>query len=433
MGDKKKFIAVGILCFINLINYMDRFTVAGVLSDIEDYYHLTDAEGGILQTVFIVSYMIMAPIFGYLGDRYSRKYLMAAGILFWSMTTYLGSIIPANAWGWFLFMRAMVGTGEASYSTIAPTIIGDYFIGTMRTQMLGAFFFAIPVGSGFGYICADLLSRSFGDWKYALRLTPLLGVLSVVLLMLFLEEPPRGEADGVELMEKSNVKEDLIYLTKVPSYIWSTIGFTCVCFTTGSLSWWAPHFMENVYKLRDGKDHDGISLIFGAITSVAGIFGILIGTYGAGLLRKRTPRADPLLCSISVFLSTPFIFAALALATVVPVLSWLSIAIGVTLLCINWTLVSDMLLYIIVPHRRAFASAIQILISHLFGDATSPFIIGKISDTIKASNTFASITEGSVVSLQYSLYTNCIVLIIGGCAFLYNSYFIVRDKSFSHE
>ncbi|XP_053207166.1 protein spinster homolog 1-like [Panonychus citri] len=101
--------------------------------------------------------MIMAPIFGYLGDRYSRKYLMAAGILFWSMTTYLGSIIPANAWGWFLFMRAMVGTGEASYSTIAPTIIGDYFIGTMRTQMLGAFFFAIPVGSSLGYICADLL------------------------------------------------------------------------------------------------------------------------------------------------------------------------------------------------------------------------------------------------------------------------------------
>ena len=260
MGDKKKFIAVGILCFINLINYMDRFTVAGVLSDIESYYHLSDAQGGVLQTVFIVSYMIMAPIFGYLGDRYPRKHLMAAGILFWSMTTYLGSVIPANAWGWFLFMRAMVGTGEASYSTIAPTIIADYFTGTMRTQMLGAFFFAIPVGSGSGYITANLLSNSFGDWKYALRLTPILGVISVVLLMVFLEEPPRGEADGIELMDKSNIKEDLIYLTKVPSYIWSTIGFTCVCFTTGSLSWWAPLFMENVYRLRDGKDHDGYVL-----------------------------------------------------------------------------------------------------------------------------------------------------------------------------
>ncbi|XP_015787752.1 protein spinster homolog 1 [Tetranychus urticae] len=433
MDNTKKYVAVGILCFINLINYMDRFTVAGVLPDITKYYSLSDAEGGSLQSAFIVSYMVMAPLFGYLGDRYSRKNLMAVGVFFWSITTYLGSIIPANAKGWFIFMRAMVGIGEASYSTIAPTIIADLFIGDLRTKVLGLFFFAIPVGSGMGFIVGDLLSRAFGSWKYALRLTPMLGLFSIFLMLIFLEEPQRGQADGASNLVKSTLKTDIRYLIKIPSYIWSTLGFTCVCFTTGSLTWWAPTFMQAVFKLQDGKDHDGIPLIFGVITCIGGIVGVLTGTYAAQYLRKKTHRADPLICSASVFISTPFIFLSIALATSVPTLSWISIAIGVTLLCINWTLVADMLLYIIVPHRRAFAQSIQILISHLLGDATSPYIIGLISDAIKSSKSFTSTNEAQAISLQYSLYTNCIVLILGGVAFLYNSYYIKRDQDICTE
>jgi len=42
--------------------------------------------------------------------------------------------------------RAMVGIGEASYSTIAPTIISDMFVKDMRSKMLALFYFAIPVG-----------------------------------------------------------------------------------------------------------------------------------------------------------------------------------------------------------------------------------------------------------------------------------------------
>jgi len=49
-------------------------------------------------------------------------------------------------YGWFLFFRALVGIGEASYSTIAPTIISDLFIKDVRSKMLALFYFAIPVG-----------------------------------------------------------------------------------------------------------------------------------------------------------------------------------------------------------------------------------------------------------------------------------------------
>lgn len=52
---------------------------------------VTDVYGGLLQTIFIVSYMLLSPVFGYLGDRYTRKYIITIGIILWSLFTLLGS------------------------------------------------------------------------------------------------------------------------------------------------------------------------------------------------------------------------------------------------------------------------------------------------------------------------------------------------------
>lgn len=222
---------------------MDRFTIAGVLDKIGESYDLSDQGKGLIQTSFIVSYMIFAPLFGYWGDRYSRKYIMAFGILFWSLTTLFGSFVPYDKpWLFFLF-RGFVGIGEASYSTLAPTIIADLYTKERRTQMLSLFYFAIPVGSGLGYIVGSYVDKLFHGWEYSLRVTPLLGVLSVILLLVFLDEPERGQSEEVMNSDSSGLWDDLRYLAGNKSYIWSSVGFTCVCFSIGALSWWAPSFV----------------------------------------------------------------------------------------------------------------------------------------------------------------------------------------------
>lgn len=109
---------------------------------------MDDAQSGLLQTTFVISYMVCAPIFGYLGDRYSRRWIMILGVALWSATTLVGSYMPTYLS--FMGFRALVGVGEASYSTIAPTIISDLFVNDIRSKMLAMFYFAIPVGSGFG-------------------------------------------------------------------------------------------------------------------------------------------------------------------------------------------------------------------------------------------------------------------------------------------
>lgn len=84
------------------------------------------------------------PDFLFQHHFYPSRLIMAAGIFVWSLTTLLGSYMT-NFWA-FLVMRSLVGVGEASYSTIAPTIISDLFVGDTRSKFLALFYFAIPVG-----------------------------------------------------------------------------------------------------------------------------------------------------------------------------------------------------------------------------------------------------------------------------------------------
>lgn len=114
-----KYFTVAVMTAINLLNYVDRYTIAGakfllslyllhssgclycatpgILKEL-DYPHTSgfnkpvhDTENGLLQTAFIVSYMLCSPVFGYLGDRFIRKYIITGGILAWAGCTLLGS------------------------------------------------------------------------------------------------------------------------------------------------------------------------------------------------------------------------------------------------------------------------------------------------------------------------------------------------------
>lgn len=114
-----------------------------------------------------------------------------------------------------MIIRSLVGIGEASYSCVAPTIIGDLFTGELRTKMLAVFFLAVPVGSGLGFIVGSNVAKILGGWEWALRVTPPLGLVCIVLLIFVVEEPKRGGAEGSFVdTNKSSMKTDVIYLLK---------------------------------------------------------------------------------------------------------------------------------------------------------------------------------------------------------------------------
>ncbi|XP_017960211.1 protein spinster isoform X2 [Drosophila navojoa] len=456
----KQWFAVAVLCFVNLINYMDRFTIAGVLTDVKKTFAIDNDSAGLLQTVFVLSYMVFAPLFGYMGDRYSRRWLMVVGVALWSTTTLFGSFM--KTFGGFITFRALVGIGEASYSTIAPTIISDLFVDSMRSKMLALFYFAIPVGSGLGYIVGSKTAELAQDWRWALRVTPALGITAVVLLSL-LKDPKRGESEGVEQVERASFCVELKDLLKNRSFMLSTAGFTCVAFVTGALAWWGPNYIHLGLKMQPGNENlkqEDVSYMFGLITMVAGLVGVPLGSVLSTALKKRNKAADPLICAGGLLLSAPLLTGACLVISKHTVAAYVLMFFGQVAINLNWAIVADILLYVVVPMRRSTAEAVQILASHALGDAGSPYLVGAISTAIKNKMLAQSRTVDSDViksmsqlaenateivtdtlrlrsaedvytfeSLQYSLFSTTFVEVLGGVFFLITACYIIKDKA----
>lgn len=423
------YVIVAVLFVVNLLNYMDRYTLAGVLDQVQTYYGLNNSQDGLLQTVFVLTYMVCSPVFGYLGDRYSRKYLMAGGILFWSGITLSGSFIDKNHFWLFLTLRALVGVGEASYITVSTTIIGDLFQDSMRTKMLIVFNVAIPCGSGLGYIVGSNVARWLGAWQWALRVTPGLGVICV-LLILILPEPTRGSADGGTNLTNTSLLRDIRELVCNRTLVLSSFGFTSVAFVTGTLALWAPIYVLDSIKIQSGEAHQAsVSLIFGILTVAAGLSGVAIGGETSRRLKGRYPRADPVICACGMLVGAPLLFLALYMSEYNTTVAWILIFLGETAVCINWSIVNDILLYVVIPTRRALASAGQIFLCHALGDAGSPYIIGVVSDALAKGYTLPA-TSPSVqfATLQIALYVTPFVSVIGGAFFLAASLFVVEDR-----
>ncbi|XP_068766204.1 sphingosine-1-phosphate transporter SPNS2 isoform X2 [Struthio camelus] len=386
--------AAGILSVGNVLNYLDRYTVAGVLLDIQQHFGVKDSGAGLLQTVFICSFMVAAPIFGYLGDRFNRKIILSCGIFFWSAVTFSSSFITEQYFWLLVLSRGLVGIGEASYSTIAPTIIGDLFTKNTRTLMLSVFYFAIPLGSGLGYITGSSVKQVAGDWHWALRVSPLLGMITGTLILIFVPAAKRGNVEqlGGQLKARTSWLRDMKALIRNRSYVFSSLATSAVSFATGALGMWIPLYLHRAQVVQKTVETCSSqpcgtkdSLIFGAITCFTGFLGVITGAGATKWCRLKTQRADPLVCAVGMLGSAIFICLIFVAAKSSIVGAYICIFIGETLLFSNWAITADILMYVVIPTRRATAVALQSFTSHLLGDAGSPYLIGFISDLIRQS------------------------------------------------
>ncbi|XP_035934288.2 protein spinster homolog 3 isoform X1 [Halichoerus grypus] len=431
-------LAAAVLCYINLLNYMNWFIIAGMLLDIQNFFQISDSNAGLLQTVFICSLLLSAPVFGYLGDRHGRKATLSVGILLWSGAGLSSSFIsPQHSWLFFL-SRGVVGIGSASYSTIAPTVLGDLFVRDQRTRVLAIFYIFIPVGSGLGYVLGSAVLQLTGNWRWAFRVMPCLEAVALILLIALVPDPPRGAAEKQEEAAvgdpRSSWCEDVRYLGRNWSFVWSTLGVTAIAFVTGALGFWAPTFLLEARVvhglqlpcLQDPCNNQD-SLIFGILTVVTGIIGVVLGAEASRRYKKVNPRAEPLICACSLLIAAPCLYLALILAPVTLLASYVFLALGELLLSCNWAVVADILLSVVVPRCRGTAGALQITMGHILGDAGSPYLTGLISSTLRAGRPDSYLQ--SFLSLQQSFLCCTFVIALGGGCFLLTALQLERDQA----
>src|SRR3984957_11279144 len=183
---------LAILTGLNLFNYMDRAVLNAVRTPMAKEFGIGYGESASAFTAFMIGYFVTAPLFGYLGDRATRKWLIAAGIFVWGLGAVLTGF--AGSFAMLLGFRVLVGVGEASYATISPSLISDTFEAKVRNNALTIFYAAMPAGHALGYVFGGHMADWFG-WRSAVIWSGALG-RALVLILLPFEESKRGAADG---------------------------------------------------------------------------------------------------------------------------------------------------------------------------------------------------------------------------------------------
>jgi MFS transporter, Spinster family, sphingosine-1-phosphate transporter len=368
-------IALAILTGINFLNYIDRYVLASVFEPIKRDLHFTDAQLGWLSSAFMIAYFATSPIFGRMGDLFTRKWLIALGVSIWSLAT-AGAGLARSFWQMFS-PRSLVGVGEASYATISPGIIADYYEEARRGRALALFYSAIPAGSALGFVLGGQLSGAFG-WRAAFFAVGLPGLL-FALLALTIREPQRGGAEGATVMPVDKppallATYKLLWHNRV--YVVITLGFIAYTFALGGLVVWMPTFLER-YR---GMSTAAANTLFGALTVAAGLLGTFAGGFLGDYLLRYTRNSYLWISGLCMFAGAPAAIAALS--AVHPLAYTTAIFAAEFFLFLNTGPLNAMVLGCVPVEIRTTAMAVNIFFIHALGDAISPPIIGALSDRL---------------------------------------------------
>ncbi|MDR3636638.1 MAG: MFS transporter [Isosphaeraceae bacterium] len=365
-----------VLFAMNLLDYLDRNILMSMKPQIASQIRMTDAQWGLLTSFFLVSYSLVSPAMGWLGDRYRRGRLLAIGVGLWSVAT-VGSGL-AQSYHQLALARSLLGIGEATYGVIAPTILLDLFSREQRARLMSGFYLAMPLGSALGMGLGAYIAKHHG-WHVAFFLVGAPG-FAAALLALFLPEPVRGASEKVDverLVEHERAgatREDYIDMMVNSSYTYSVFGMATYTFAIGGLLVWIPNYL---FETR-GIEQSRAGMMLGLVTLVAAILGMSVGGWVADRLALKKPEALFFVPGVAMLGSIPFVVLGL-LATSEPLI-YAAIFAAETLMFINTGPCNAIIANVVQPNLRAAAYAIAIFGIHFLGDIWSPYLIGKAAD-----------------------------------------------------
>ena len=362
---------LAVLTGINAFNYLDRFITAPVLPLIIVSLHLSDAQAGSLQTVFILVYSLACPLSGSLGDRGKRLHIAAAGVALWSLATFASGL--AASFAWLALARAVVGIGEASYTVVTPSLLSDHYPPGRRGRALSVFYAAMPVGIALGYVLGSQIGARFG-WRPAFFVAGGPG-LALAFALLLLREPPRGRFDQ-ESKPAASLRQTMQALRSRPSFFFNMAGQTVFTFAMGGLGTWMPTYFVRERGLGVGA----AGTVFGALLLVAGFLGTIVGGQLGDRLARRLPGAHFSFSGWALIASFPFTLAAVLSPD--PALFWPAMFVTLLLSFVNMGPLNAALVNVLPPDLRARGFGLHTTTIHLLGDALSPFLIGVVSDSI---------------------------------------------------
>jgi len=276
---------VALLWPVACLNYLDRLMITSMRDSIKAGIPMTDAQFGLLTSVFLWVYAVLSPSAGYFADRFGRRWVIIGSVFVWSAVTWLTA--HAHDFNQLLLARALMGVSEACYIPAALAIIADYHRGPTRSLATGLHMSGLYAGAALGGL-GGVLAEHF-QWQSAFNLFGGIGVGYSILLMFMLREAPKPDEPSVAAgppVEKINFNSALRYFSRSASF-WALLAyFGLLSVAYWAIYGWLPTYMGQHFKLGQGAA--GMSAT--AYIQVASFAGVLIGGVWADRWCRRNLR-----------------------------------------------------------------------------------------------------------------------------------------------
>ena len=296
-------LVVGVLWIVSLLNYLDRLMLASMRDPIKESIPMTDAQFGLLTSVFLIVYGLLSPLGGYFADRYSRKFVIVLSLLVWSVVTVWTGYV--TSFSEMLAARAIMGISEACYMPAAVALILDYHKGPTRSLASGIVYSGVYAGmalGGTGGYIAD-----FWGWRYGFHLFGIIGIAYAVILFLILKDAPK--VTFVPTVEKPKSGELGMFrilrdLFKSRSY-WIIIIYGVLL---GMTFWVIYAWLPTYYKDRFNLSLGGAGVSATAFIQVSSFIGVIVGGILADRWSRKNIRGRLYVPFLGFMLGGPFLF-----------------------------------------------------------------------------------------------------------------------------
>ena len=299
MKDNYKWEVLLLLWMAYLLNQADRQVFNTVLPAIRQTLDLTDTSVGLIATIFNLFYAAMVPVGGWAGDRFSRKWVTTASILFWSVATMFTGL--ASGFFWLVLLRSVAtGGGEAFFGPANYSLLGQYHTDT-RARAMSIHQTAYYIGVILAGWLAGLISDRLG-WKYSFIIFGAAGVVWGVLMALRLKDFPAKETAAKPV--RPGFFEGFKTIFTTPTALMLTIGFSGLIFVITGYMTWVPAYLQEEFSMSQATA--GFHSMFW--TYVSAFAGVLIAGTLSDKLAGRNHKIRMILQAAGLLSGAVFLF-----------------------------------------------------------------------------------------------------------------------------
>jgi MFS family permease len=298
---KNGWVVVAMLFMVGILNYLDRTMIVTMRSSIISSIPMTDAQFGLLTSVFLWVYGILSPFAGFMADRFKRSYVIIASLFVWSSVTWMTG--HATSYSELLAARALMGISEAFYMPAALALIIDYHH-KKGTQSLatGINLAGVMAGQCLGFI-GGWLAESH-SWNYVFHILGIIGMVYSAFLCFVLKDTDERVIEKQK--DRPAFSEAIKVLFKRKSFLFLLLTFGLMGVVSWIVAGWLPTcYMEKFHLSQKLSGFYGTACLY-----PASIVGLILGGGLADKWSKINPRGRVYIPMIGLSIAAPFVFLA---------------------------------------------------------------------------------------------------------------------------